>query len=152
MARLRLFSASLIIVVSLCACNDNDDNTANDNIEDIEPSPKEDALTVNVSSKTFIFQGDYASTSAALSRRLTNIADRIDETVESVVINDNCIPSLTDQDYRDIMSVILRGGSIVYCSPTQDNADKLFRNLQRVGSQYEQNSIIESTEEGIAAF
>lgn len=119
MARLRLFLASLIIVVSLCACNDNDDNTANDNIEDIEPSPKEDALTVNVSSKTFIFNADYSSTAAALSKRLKNIADRIDETVESVVINDNCIPSLTEQDYSDIMSVILRGGSIVYCSPTQ---------------------------------
>ena len=151
-AMARLFFASLIIVGALGSCNDNDDNTANDNIEDIEPSPKEDALTVNVSSKTFIFNADYSSTAAALSKRLKNIADRIDETVESVVINDNCIPSLTEQDYRDIMSVILRGGSIVYCSPTQDNADKLFRNLQRVGSQYEQNSIIESTEEGIAAF
>ena len=152
MARLGLILVSLIIVVSLCACSDNDDNTATDDIEDNDASPKQDALTVNVSSKTFIFNADYSSTAAALIKRLKNIADRIDETVESVVINDNCIPSLTEQDYSDIMSVILRGGSIVYCSPTQDNADKLFRNLKRVGSLLELSSIIESTEEGIAAF
>ena len=152
MARLGLILVSLIIVVSLCACSDDDGNTAIDDIEDNDASPKQDALTVNVSSKTFIFNADYSSTAAALSKRLKNIADRIDETVESVVINDNCIPSLTEQDYSDIMSVILRGGSIVYCSPTQDNADKFFRNLKRVGSLLELSSIIESTEEGIAAF
>ena len=40
-AMARLFFASLFIVGALGSCNDNDDNTANDNIEDIEPSPKE---------------------------------------------------------------------------------------------------------------
>lgn len=56
MARLGLILVSLIIVVSLCACSDNDDNTAIDDIEDNDASPKQDALTVNVSNENIYLQ------------------------------------------------------------------------------------------------
>ena len=85
-------------------------------------------------------------------RRITNITDRIDDTVETIIIHDSNIPTLTDQDYRDVITLVLHGGCVAYCSPTQGNADMFFRNLQRIGEQYNLNSIIEYTEEGLAAY
>ena len=149
----KLLIALLAMAIISVSCSDDDDNpTVDDNIVDELPAIKDDALKVTVASKTYIYNADYTSTAAALIKRITNIADRIDDTVETIIIHDNNIPTLIDQDYRDIITLVLRGGSVAYCSPTQGNADMFFRNLQRIGEQYDLNSIIEYTEEGLAAY
>ena len=150
-------SAIAIMAIASCmgfvSCSDDDDNTTvDDNIVDELPAIKDDALKVTVASKTYIYNADYTSTAAALIKRITNIADRIDDTVETIIIHDSNIPTLTDQDYRDVITLVLHGGCVAYCSPTHGNADMFFRNLQRIGEQYNLNSIIEYTEEGLAAY
>ena len=146
----------ILIVMSMvsvsCSDDDNGTTTVDENIVDEEPSAKDDALEASVASKTYIYKADYSSTAAALIRRITNITDRIDETVETIIIHDSNIPTLTDKDYNDIITLVLRGGCVAYCSATEGNADLFFRNLQRIGGQYELNSIIEYTEEGLAAY
>ena len=149
----KLLIALLAMAIISVSCSDDDDNpTVDDNIVDELPAIKDDALKVTVASKTYIYNADYTSTAAALIKRITNIADRIDDTVETIIIHDNNIPTLTDQDYRDVITLVLHGGCVAYCSPTHGNADMFFRNLQRIGEQYELNSIIEYTEEGLAAY
>ena len=100
----------ILIVMSMVSvsCSDDDDNpTVDDNIVDELPAIKDDALKVTVASKTYIYNADYTSTAAALIKRITNIADRIDDTVETIIIHDSNIPTLTDQDYRDVITLVL---------------------------------------------
>ena len=133
----KLLIALLAMAIISVSCSDDDDNpTVDDNIVDELPAIKDDALKVTVASKTYIYNADYTSTAAALIKRITNIADRIDDTVETIIIHDSNIPTLTDQDYRDVITLVLHGGCVAYCSPTQGNADMFFRNLQRIGEQH----------------
>lgn len=119
--------------------------------EDTE-QPTEDMMGSVVNTRTFVFQAEYAGAGDALIKRLLNTSGTFDESIGATVVHDGLVPSLSDQDYSDIMTLIARGGCVVYCSATSNNVDIFIRNLQRIGSALKQNGGLSFTEDGFEAY
>lgn len=152
--RLKSFMISVSILVALNACSDDSMAGFNeiDKPDEATEQPTEDAVAVMVNTKTFVFQNEYTGTGTALVRRLSNTSNSFDETVKAAVIHDNCVSSLSDKNYSDIMTLIARGGCIIYNSATRNNTDAFIRGLKRIGNTMLQSGDLQFTEEGWTAY
>lgn len=152
--RLKSIVMLVSILMVLNACSDNDSASIDDSEKPNEDTeqPTGDMMEAVVNTRTFVFQTEYTGAGAALIKRLLNISKTFDETVYATVIHDSSVPSLSDQNYSDIMTLIAHGGCVIYCSATSNNVDTFIRNLQRIGYTLKQNGELSFTEDGFEAY
>ena len=105
-------------------------------------TPPIDSLKVKTLQATYVFPYDYTHTGAALIRRISFRATAFDAAVVTVMLHDGCVSSLSRLDYRNIASLVARGGNVVYCGATRSGIDTFLRNLKTVGLEmFEQNEL-----------
>lgn len=138
-----------------CACSDDDGSKGGDAvviIDEEDALPPIDSLKVKTSARTYVFTQKYERTGQALVNRVVNEAAALDATVETVILHDRNVSSLSDSDYKAIVQLITRGGNLVYCEPTAAGAQAFAKRLKTVGmAMYKAGEIRELTAEGYAA-
>lgn len=145
----------MLSLTVLCgACYDDNDviNEPNVVIETTDDSqPSDDKLKVKTNLKTFVYAYEYDNTGKAFINRITNKADMLDSSVQTIVLHNGNVPALSNNDYKDIVSHIARGGNVVYCSPTRAGVDKFIRTLQETGKEMYAADGLSFTNEGYQA-
>lgn len=144
----------LAIPTFLCACSDSSDVTAQNNASvDTEEAlpPTIDSLKVKTYLKTYVFQHGYDNTGLAFVNRVTDPADALDSTVQTVVLHDGVVEGLTENDYQAVAAHVASGNAIVYCAPTRVGFSTFVRNLKAVGMEMFGRGELQITEGGYDA-
>lgn len=108
-------------MILFAGCSDNDDKMKTmPQVETVTPVPPpvEDTKAVTSSLKTYVFPHQYTEVSSALCSRMTNLATSLDETVKTVILHAADIASLTEQNYKGILTVFAGNGTLVVVMPT----------------------------------
>lgn len=139
-----------------CACSDDDGGGSKGGevivIDEGDELPPIDSLKVKTNSRTYVFPQKYERTGEALVNRVLNKATTFDTSVQTVILHDKSVASLTDNDYKAIVLLIARGGNLVYSEPTRRGADAFIKRLKTVGlAMYRAGEVREITDEGYAA-
>ena len=101
------------------ACTDKEDLSmvTTDQTENFAPPPllpTEDAKTVMISGKTYVFGGNYKGEGKALVDRVVTSASSLQEDgVQNIIIHNSSIPSLTDAMTTDLLLQMSRGAALV---------------------------------------
>ncbi len=141
MKKLFLMMALALLSASMISCSDNDLVVQTEEVEEIETTPI-DSLKVKVVQNSYVYPYNYSRTGAALINRMIFQATTFDASVTIAVLNDGNVPMLSRNDYKNIASLVARGGSLVYCDATRDGVDAFLRNLKTVGLEmFEQDEL-----------
>ncbi len=89
-----------------------------------------DALQVRTSLCTYIFEHSYEHSSKALVNRIENRATDMNKDVQAVMLHNVSAMTLEQDRAIDIVRLLARGGSLVYCEPTKAGLDAFIRNLR----------------------
>lgn len=127
-----LVMAIALLSAIMLSCSDDYVAQQTEVIEETE-APPIDSLKVKIVQPAYVFSYNYSRTGAALINRMVFQATTFDSSVSTVVLNDGNVPMLSRNDYKDIASLVARGGSLVYCDATRDGVDAFLRNLKTVG-------------------
>lgn len=147
-------AAMLAIPVFFGSCQDDDDisNEPNIVIETIDDSiSSNDELKVKTSLKTYVYNYEYGKTGGAFVNRITYRASTPDSTVQTIVLHDGNVSSLTNDDYKDIVNHIAHGGNTIVFEPTAKGLDSFVRNLRSTGLAMLNAGQLQYTEDGYTA-
>ena len=109
-----------------CACS-NDENIAEgggeDDVEFVDENedstPTTDEMKVKSYLRTYVVAGNYQHSGKALIKRLQDVAEVMDASVQTFIVDNNSVATLTDLDYRNMALLVARGGNLVICQPTK---------------------------------
>lgn len=69
--------------------------------------------------RTYVVAGNYRHSGKALVKRLQDVAEVMDASVQTFIVDNNSVATLTDLDYRNMALLVARGGNLVICQPTK---------------------------------
>ncbi len=146
MNRFNVFLGILAASAILLSCERHSEENA--------PIEKEqqtsDALQVRTSLCTYVFDHSYEHSSKALVNRMENRAADMNEDVQAVMLHNASAMTMGQDRVLDIVRLLARGGSLVYCEPTKSGLDAFIRKLRSsIPVFYENPTAI--TREGMAA-
>lgn len=118
------------------ACDDDDklpgeEEQPAEEIEavEMEPLPTTDQLTVKLDHGAYVMKGDYSGVGKAIIDRLPSQTSSWEDSQQTMIVHDNQIFSMSDEDYAHIIDLLVKGGSFIYCEPTEKNSQALFLTL-----------------------
>lgn len=98
-----------------------------------------DVLTVKTSATAYVFPGSYGRSAEAFIRRIENMSETPDGSVQAAVLDNGTAASLDDRTASDILRLIARGGCVVYCEPTASGLDAFFRKMREAEEDFYRN-------------
>ena len=133
--RLTLFFAAALVcgatMLTSCVKEDNPSGQA-DTREDVEDFPKAsttDQLTTTIQRPAYVFDATYTGEGKAVVARATKRVAFNDESLEVVIMPSTQIPSLKNEDYLNIIRVLVNGGTVVFTEPGLDVLDGFCKNI-----------------------
>ena len=133
--RLTLFFAAALVcgatMLTSCVKEDNPSGQA-DTREDVEDFPKAsttDQLTTTIQRPAYVFDATYTGEGKAVVARATKKVAFNDESLEVVIMPSTQIPSLKNEDYLNIIHVLVNGGTVVFTEPGLDVLDGFCKNI-----------------------
>ena len=132
-----------MLSVGFTACNDDDDDS-----QEVAPErtvnyvtppvqPTEDARTVMITGKTYVFDGSYTDEGRALVERVKTRAASLEEDgVKNIIIHDSRIATLTNAETANLLLQMSQGAALVVADPTAANMKVLAKYLHDVINTY----------------
>lgn len=109
------------VFVLLFSCKESEDvaTVTKASVIEYTPSQNVDSMKVTSSLPTYVFSSNYQEVGLSLVNRMKNRIAQLDTTVKTIIINNDCVASLTDNDYAKIADIYYDKGNIVYLYPTR---------------------------------
>lgn len=127
----RLWMLLMPMALGITSCTDIDDNPVEN--PPAEPSvgvDERDELTVRLQMPTYVFPDAYDGIGDALVDRVTIAAGSLyDDAVETVILHNNHIVTLTDEEIGGILLVMARGGNIVINEPLLSGLEQFYEKI-----------------------
>lgn len=142
-----------------CACS-NDENIAEGGGEDDvvfvddndDSTPTIDEMKVKSYLRTYVVAGNYRHSGKALVKRLQDVAEVMDASVQTFIVDNNSVATLTDLDYRNMALLVARGGNLVICQPTKAVLKTMAVKLKDTALSMYQNQELTFNDVGFRAF
>jgi hypothetical protein len=104
-------------LIGLASCSDKTDDFSSHTGKFATYVEPIDSVKVTSPLKTFMVPSNGSGYSTALAKRMTNVTPTLDESVKTLIINDD-FTTLTDDDFNQLINALVEGKNLVYCNPT----------------------------------
>lgn len=112
-----------VISTVFTSCSEKDDpieaeEEAMPDIDPVDTTPTEDALTTTTNAKAYVFEGEYGDIAKKMINRITNRQQKLDSTAMLIVFPGNKISTLSQSEKRGIIVAYNKGAKILVDRPS----------------------------------
>ena len=149
---LSVFWVVPMLALFMIGCKDEESPNPEQEVEiEDEELQVSDALEVKLQLQTYVFPYEYGNSAKALVNRVSNRAATLDATVGAAILHDNYAAKVSDAEVRGLVSLVARGGSLVYCEPTIKGLSEFMKRVKQTVVALRSEGKLELSERGVAA-